>query len=327
MKIYLTEKSYFTFRGVESHRLDILGSCAYELMKENLGASEGEGEGERVVLEPVYPFLTKETLFAFLEEREGSFRFPGGYVVREGTFLSETITRKAASLGQGLFSLSDYAQVLSEAERESAKRHIAAGALVEEGAQVSFSAKLGEGVIVRKGAKISGHSTIGKNTVIGAGSEITESEIGEECIVTGSTLLRARVGRRCTVGPNAYLRPGAEVGDGCRIGDFVEIKNAKIGAETKIAHLAYVGDAEVGSKVNIGCGVVFVNYDGRIKHKTVVGDRCFIGSNCNLIAPVTLGDGCFLAAGTTLTKDLKEDDFCVGRSREFIKPSGAKKYR
>ena len=326
MKICLVEKSYFTFRGVESFQLDLLGKTAYELMKERLQAEDGECVGERVVLYPVYPFLTRGALFSFLEEREGSFRFPGGYVVRENCPMSEFPRANALSLGQGLFTLRDYSMALKRAAEESAAMHIARGALVEEGAQVSFTARIEEGAIIRSGAKILGRSRVGKNTIVGAGSEITESEIGEECVVTSSTLVRAKVGRRCTVGPNAYLRPGTEVGDFCRVGDFVELKNAKIGKGTKISHLAYVGDAEVGAGVNIGCGVVFVNYDGKNKHKTVVGDRCFLGSNCNLIAPVMLGNAAFVAAGTTLTQDLSEDDFCIGRNREVIKPNGARKY-
>ena len=327
MKICLVKKSYFTFRGVESFQLDLLGKTVYEMMKERLQAEEGECEGDRVVLDPVYPFLTREALFSYLDEREGSFRFAGGYVVRENCAMSKRPRGRATALGCGLFTLEDYANAIKLAQKESALQHIARGALVEDGAQVSYLAKLGEGVIVRSGAKILGRSRIGKNTEIDAGSVITDSEIGEECIVSGSVMLRAKVGRRCSVGPNAYLRPGTEVGDFCRIGDFVELKNARIGKGTKISHLAYVGDADVGSLVNIGCGAVFVNYDGKNKHKTVVGDRCFIGSNCNLIAPVTLNSGAFLAAGTTLTQDLSADDFCIGRVREIVKPNGAKKYQ
>ena len=128
------------------------------------------------------------------------------------------------------------------------------------------------------------------------------------------------------MGPYATLRPASLVGDDVRIGSFVEVKNASVGDGCKIAHLAYVGDAELGSKVNVGCGVVFVNYDGRRKHRSYVGDGSFLGSNCNLVAPVRIGAGCFLAAGTTLTRDMADGDFCIGRSRESVRPKGAEKY-
>ncbi len=285
-----------------------------------------EYDCERVVLYPVYPFLTREQLFSYLDEREGSYCFPGGYVIRGRCPLSESPRKSASSLGRGLFSLADFSSMLARAAQESAAYHTKKGALIEEGAEVSFRAEVNEGAIVRKGAKIVGKCVIGKNAEIGAGSEIVESEIGADTVVKNSVVLNAKVGERCTVGPNAYLRPGSEIQDGCRIGDFVEIKNSKIGRGTKISHLAYVGDAELGSQVNVGCGVVFVNYDGKKKNKTVVGDKCFIGSNCNLIAPLTIGDGAFLAAGTTLTQNLAENDFCIGRCRESVKPDRAGQY-
>lgn len=295
-------------------------------MKERLGAEETEAEGDRVVLFPVYPFLNRDQLFHYLDEREGSYRFPGGYVIRDGCPLSEMPRRSAVSLGQGLFSLADYPSLLSRARHESAAYHLKKGALVEEGAEVSFVADLKSGAIVRKGARIVGRCEIGENAEIGAGTELIDSTIGAETTVKNSYISGSSVGRSCSVGPNAYLRPGTEVGDGCRIGDFVELKNAKIGHGTKISHLAYVGDAVLGEQVNVGCGVVFVNYDGRKKSQTVVGDKCFIGSNCNLIAPLVIGDNAFLAAGTTLTQDLAPKDFCIGRCRESIKQGRAEKY-
>ena len=106
----------------------------------------------------------------------------------------------------------------------------------------------------------------------------------------------------------------------------MEIKNSSLGERCKAAHLAYIGDATLGKNVNVGCGVVFANYNGKIKQRSAVGDGCFLGSNCNLIAPVTLGEGVFLAAGTTLTRDLSSSDFCIGRSRERVKEGGAEKY-
>ena len=126
----------------------------------------------------------------------------------------------------------------------------------------------------------------------------------------------AKVGRGARVGPFANLRAGAEIGDRCRVGDFVEIKNAFVGEGSKVSHLAYIGDARVGKNVNVGCGVVFCNYDGRKKHFSEVGDGAFIGSNVNLVAPVKIGAGAFVAAGTTVTRDVPAGACVIGRVRQ-----------
>lgn len=166
-------------------------------------------------------------------------------------------------------------------------------------------------------------SHICSNATVFPCSYIQNSYVGDNTDVRQSTLIGAYVGGNTTIGPYAYLRGGAKIGENCRIGDFVEIKASTIGNGTKVAHLAYVGDADVGEMVNIGCGVVFANYDGNKKHKTTVGNGCFIGSNCNIVAPVIIENGAYIAAGTTLTKDLEEGDFCIARCREYIKPHGA----
>jgi bifunctional UDP-N-acetylglucosamine pyrophosphorylase/glucosamine-1-phosphate N-acetyltransferase len=118
------------------------------------------------------------------------------------------------------------------------------------------------------------------------------------------------------VGPFAYIRPGSIIGNHCRIGDFVEIKNSSIGDRTKVSHLTYVGDADLGSGINVGCGVVFVNYDGREKHRSVVDDGVFIGCNVNIISPVKVGEGAYIAAGGTVTSDVPSGALHVARERE-----------
>lgn len=326
MKVYLTHNSAFTFRGKASGELDLLGKSCIEHMAEHLGAEPGEPEGEEyVLLDPVYPFLSREALFCYLEGREGSYFFPGGRIMRRGYPLSHTPRMTAEELGKGLFSLADYADLLAEAAKRSARFHLARGALVEEGAVVSFTARLAAGARVYGGARVLGNSRIGENAEV-CGGELIDSIVGARSKVRQSVLLNAAVGDNCTVGPYAYLRPGTVVGDGCRIGDFVELKNARVGNGCKISHLSYVGDATLGEKVNVGCGVVFANYDGRKKSRIEVGNRCFLGSNCNLVAPLRLGDGAFVAAGSTLTKDLQEDDLCIARAREVIKPNRGRKY-
>ena len=180
-------------------------------------------------------------------------------------------------------------------------------------------------VTYESGAEIFSPCVITGNSHISAGASVQPYCFLKDCFVGGGTTVRstfadnARIGARCEIGPFACLRPGSVVGDGCRIGDFVEVKNSSLGDGVKAAHLAYIGDAAVGGGTNIGCGTVFANYDGREKHRTTVGRNCFLGCNVNLVAPLTLGDGVFVAAGTTVTDDADENSFVIGRSRQQTK--------
>ena len=180
-------------------------------------------------------------------------------------------------------------------------------------------------VTYESGAEIFSPCVITGNSHISAGASVQPYCFLKDCFVGGGTTVRstfadnARVGARCEIGPFACLRPGSVVGDGCRVGDFVEVKNSSLGDGVKAAHLAYIGDAAVGGGTNVGCGTVFANYDGREKHRTTVGRNCFLGCNVNLVAPLTLGDGVFVAAGTTVTDDAEENSFVIGRSRQQTK--------
>ena len=180
-------------------------------------------------------------------------------------------------------------------------------------------------VTYESGAEIFSPCVITGNSHISAGASVQPYCFLKDCFVGGGTTVRstfadnARIGARCEIGPFACLRPGSIVGDGCRVGDFVEVKNSSLGDGVKAAHLAYIGDAAVGGGTNVGCGTVFANYDGREKHRTTVGRNCFLGCNVNLVAPLTLGDGVFVAAGTTVTDDADENSFVIGRSRQQTK--------
>lgn len=192
-----------------------------------------------------------------------------------------------------------------------------------DGVYVSCDSVVEDGAEIYAPAHISGGSHICRGAVIMPFCTLIGAHVGENTIVISSTLIKAHVCENCNVGPYAYLREGAYVGKNSRIGDFVEVKASSLGEGVKAAHLAYIGDAEVGSNVNIGCGAVFCNYDGRKKSKTVVGDDVFIGANCNLIAPLSIGRGAFIAAGTTVCGDVEEKAFCIGRARESVKRGGA----
>lgn len=182
-------------------------------------------------------------------------------------------------------------------------------------AYIDEGVKIGSGTTIYPCVVLEGDVTIGENCVIGQNTRIKDSVIGNDTNVQSSVILESKVGCETTVGPFAYLRPGSDIGNKCRVGDFVEIKNSKLGDGAKASHLTYVGDSDVGEKVNLGCGVVFVNYDGSKKTRSVVDDGAFIGCNVNLISPVHVGKQAYIAAGSTITDDVPDGALYVARSR------------
>lgn len=191
---------------------------------------------------------------------------------------------------------------------------------------IDKSVKIGNNVIIYENNRIEGQTVIGDNTIILPGCYIVDTYIGQGANINHSQTEKCVIGDGCSVGPFARLRPNAELGNDVKIGNFVEIKNAKISNGSKVSHLAYVGDAEIGKDCNIGCGAIFVNYNGKSKSKTIVGDECFIGSNCNLIAPLNIESRSYICAGTTITSDVKTDDFVIGRVRQIVKENRAHEY-
>lgn len=185
-------------------------------------------------------------------------------------------------------------------------------------AYIDEGVKIGKGTTIYPCVVLEGDVTIGEDCVIGQNTRIKDSVIGDGTTIQSSVILESKVGNETTVGPFAYLRPGSDIGNKCRVGDFVEIKNSKLGDGAKASHLTYVGDSDVGEKVNLGCGVVFVNYDGSKKYRSVVEDGAFIGCNVNLISPVNVGKGAYVAAGSTITEDVPDGALYVARSREKI---------
>lgn len=175
---------------------------------------------------------------------------------------------------------------------------------------------IGRDTILYPGTSLGGKTTIGEDCQIGPNAHLENMSIGNEVTIKESTLSNSSVDHRTTVGPYAYVRPGSKIGTDAKIGDFVEVKNSVIGNGTKISHLTYVGDAEVGERVNLGCGVVFVNYDGQNKFKTIVEDDCFVGCNVNLVSPVKVGKGAYVGAGSTITKDVPAGALGVARERQ-----------
>lgn len=194
-----------------------------------------------------------------------------------------------------------------------------------DGITIGRDVEIGAGTEILPGTIIRGKTKIGCDCVIGPNCLIEDSEIGDNVTLNYVQSYDSVVEDDVKIGPFVQLRPNSHICEGVKIGDFVEIKNSTIGKKTAVAHLTYVGDSDVGSKVNFGCGVVTVNYDGINKSRCKIGDGCFIGCNTNLIAPVTLGDGVYTAAGSTITKDVPDYALAIERGKQAIKENYSQK--
>ena len=175
---------------------------------------------------------------------------------------------------------------------------------------------LGKNVVLESNVSIDGNSKICDGAKICSGSVLLDTVVGENSIIKHSVVSNSTIGKRCKIGPFSHIRPGCVLGDDVKVGAFVEIKSSLVGNGTKIPHLAYVGDAEIGEMVNVGCGVVFANYDGKTKKKSKIGNNVFIGCNVNIVAPVNIADDTYICAGTTVTSDTEDGDFVIGRVRQ-----------
>ena len=187
--------------------------------------------------------------------------------------------------------------------------------------------KIGAGTVLLPGTILRGNTVIGHGCTVGPNAMVRDCTVGDETEINASQCNESRIGSHTTVGPFAYLRPNSTVGDHVRVGDFVEIKNSVIGDGTKISHLTYVGDSDVGERVNFGCGTVTTNYDGFKKYRCTIGDDVFIGCNTNLIAPVTAGRGSYIAAGSTITDDVPADALALARAKQIVKEQWAARRR
>lgn len=199
--------------------------------------------------------------------------------------------------------------------------------LDRETAYIDPQVQVGPGTVILPNVILRGETVIGANCEIGPNAMIRDSRLGDRVTLNASQAAECQIGDDTTVGPWSNVRPGVVLGRQVHIGDFVELKNAVIGDGTWAAHLTYIGDADVGKNCNFGCGSVTVNYDGREKYRTTVGDGVFLGCNTNLIAPVTVEDGAFTAAGTTVTEHVPAGALAIGRARQENKPQWVAKHR
>lgn len=205
-----------------------------------------------------------------------------------------------------------------EKKIETAKKFMEAGVEFEDirTVYIADDVKIGKGTYIGPCVTLEAGTEIGENCRIYQNTRVQGSVLGNDVQVQSSTVLDAKIGDGTSVGPFAYIRPGTEVGRNCKIGDFVEVKNSTFGDGSKAAHLTYVGDADIGKTANLGCGVVFVNYDGSNKYRSNVGNGVFIGCNANIVSPVKIEDGAYVGAGTTVTMDVPEDALCVARAKQ-----------
>ena len=211
---------------------------------------------------------------------------------------------------------------LAEAKKILQKRvnenHMLNGVIIEnpEMAIIDPEVKIGMDTVISGPVKILGKTEIGENCIIEGSSRIEDSILKDNIKIDNSVIEKSFVDEGTDVGPYAHLRPNAKLGKNVHIGNFVEVKNATIGDGTKAGHLAYIGDSDLGSKINIGCGVIFVNYDGKFKHRSLVEDNAFIGSNSNIIAPVTIEKEAYIAAGSTITSNVEAGALSIERAEQ-----------
>lgn len=196
---------------------------------------------------------------------------------------------------------------------------------LDHGVMIGTEVVIGAETTVLPGTLIKGRTTIGSHCEIGPNSQINHSRMGDKVRFLSSVMDRSVLEDEVTVGPMANIRYHCHLHQGVKVGDFVELKNATIGSKTSVAHLSYLGDCTVGSGCNFGCGSTTVNYDGNEKYRTTIGDNVFVGCNCSMIAPLSIGDGAYTAAGSVLTDDVPPGALAIARSRQTTKPEWNKK--
>ena len=253
----------------------------------------------------------------------------------DGSGLDEALKENADKLGGRSIWYQSAALLKSgpqgRVEAELTARNYGAYRLLESGVRIMDPntcyagprVRVGEGTVILPGTILRGDTVIGAGCELGPNTMIRDCTVGDNVTVNASQLNESTVDAGARIGPFAYIRPNCHVGANVKVGDFVTLKNASVGEDTKVSHLTYVGDADIGCRVDLGCGTVTVNYDGVGKYRTTIGDDAFIGCNTNLVAPVKVGDGAYTAAGSTITDDVPADSLAIARPRQTVKKQWA----
>ena len=276
------------------------------------------------VIPTTMPLVTEETLSEIAEEMErrsiSAMEIGEGRIYAREAFGKEPKRRLRLPALRRVVSLAERASAEKELYRRIAEISAQNGVIIPDvdSVRIDAASNVKAGAVIQPYSVVKG-SEVKEGAVIGPFSTVEDSVVSAGASVLYSVVKESVIGEKTSIGPFAYVRMGSAVGAGCRIGDFVEVKASFLADGVKAAHLAYVGDAEVGRGTNVGCGTVFANYDGKKKHKTKVGERVFIGANTNLVAPVSIGDEAYIAAATTVTKDVPQGSFVIGRSRAECK--------
>ncbi len=335
-KVYIVNRGA-EFFGVDLSTIDLLGRTQFEWLTkldekaELVDCVELNNLKYAIVLYSDTPLVTYSDLTDAVEIMEAreieNAILPSGYIITENVQPFKEIPVKADNYLR-LTDCESYEKILYALRLRINSEHMQSGVFIMDTASVFIddTVEIGSGTLIKPNNVLKGSTVVGENVMFEPNNNIADTLIGNDVKLTGVVSQSAEIGDLTTVGPYVYLRPGAKIGKGCKVGDFVEIKNSVISDGAKVPHLAYVGDADVGSKVNVGCGVIFANYDGKHKHRTKVGDNVFIGSNTTLIAPIEVGDGAFIAAGATIAHSVPGGAFVIARASETIKEGRAEKY-
>lgn len=266
-----------------------------------------------------------------LHERPGGERYLTDAIgfLAEGGSRVEALPAPDPDVAHGVNDRLDLARAAALVRARILRRHMRAGVTVEDPAAtyVDVDVSIGPDTTLLPGTHLQGRTAVGAGCELGPDVRITDCTLGECVRVHYSVLAGSTVGDGTRIGPYAQLRPGCRVGRKVKVGNFVELKNAEIGDRASVGHHAYIGDARVGEETNIGAGTITCNYDGRRKHRTEIGARAFIGSHSTLIAPVTVGDGAFVAAGTVVSDAVPADALAIGRAHQANREGWARRRR
>lgn len=278
--------------------------------------------------------VDNQVLFKALEEVKNNNANKEYYL----TDIVEIISNKNLKIGSftiedvykfaGINDLYHLYEVETELRKEINKKHMLNGVILENADTITIGpdVEIDSNATIRQGSIILGNSKIEAYAVVGPYSELNNAVIREGAKCIQSLVSDSELGKNASLGPYSHLRAHTVVGEGDRIGNFVEIKNSTLGKKTNVAHLTYIGDTTCGGGVNWGCGTVTINYDGKNKFRTNVGDNVFIGCNSNLVAPINIASNTFIAAGSTVTDDLEDGDFSIARVKQVTKKGYASKY-
>lgn len=300
----------------------IRGEGGIEAIREEKDADEAEKEIREINTGTYFfdaGFLKKELVQLSADNSQGEYYLTD--LVEKA--VNTGLTAAVSVLGDFSESLGINNRIqLAEAEKTMNARKIRelmlSGVTITDPDSVSvgWDVQVGMDTVLFRGTVLEGGTVIGEGCTIGPYTVVTDSFVGSGSTVRQSSLNKAHVGKDCNVGPYAHLRPAAELKEGVKAGSFTEIKKSVIGKGSKVPHLSYLGDALVGENANIGCGTITCNYDGINKSITRIEDGAFIGSNTNLIAPVTVGEKAYIAAGSTITSDVPAGDLGIARGRQ-----------